>query len=142
MPTGMYGPTCIFWASLTPFSLQPDTLRLLSEHEEHESVGWRNYRKTHSDGLRYGDLDPRFLEHALEPSDVATPLCVNPTTRLGRKHNFDRNNLDAAGALKQPAASEVSPACRSTARTAQGESVIKCPSPLKVLKDTYDHSCY
>ena len=22
------------------------------------------------------------------------------------------------------------------------ESVIKCPSPLHVLKDTYDHSCY
>jgi hypothetical protein len=25
---------------------------------------------------------------------------------------------------------------------AWGESVIKCPSPLNVLKDTYDHSCY
>ena len=24
---------------------------------------------------------------------------------------------------------------------AVGESVIKCPSPLNVLKDTYDHSC-
>ena len=23
-----------------------------------------------------------------------------------------------------------------------GESVIKYPSPLNVLKDTYDHSCY
>ena len=23
-----------------------------------------------------------------------------------------------------------------------GESVIKCPSPLNVLKDTYKHSCY
>ena len=27
-------------------------------------------------------------------------------------------------------------------RAAQGESVIQCPSPLSVLKDTYDHSCY
>ena len=26
--------------------------------------------------------------------------------------------------------------------TAAGESVMKCPSPLNVLKDTYDHSCY
>jgi hypothetical protein len=28
------------------------------------------------------------------------------------------------------------------AHLARGESVIKCPSPLDVLKDTYDHSCY
>jgi hypothetical protein len=28
------------------------------------------------------------------------------------------------------------------AEIAQGESVIKSPSPLNVLKDTYDHSCY
>jgi hypothetical protein len=25
---------------------------------------------------------------------------------------------------------------------AAGESVIKCPSSLNMLKDTYDHSCY
>ena len=25
---------------------------------------------------------------------------------------------------------------------AVGESVIKCPSPLNVFKDTYDHGCY
>jgi hypothetical protein len=25
---------------------------------------------------------------------------------------------------------------------AAGEPVIKCPSPLKVLKDTYHYSCY
>ena len=25
---------------------------------------------------------------------------------------------------------------------AVGESVIKCPYPLSVLKDTYEHSCY
>ena len=29
-----------------------------------------------------------------------------------------------------------------TALLAAGESVIKRPSPLNVLKDTYDHSCY
>jgi hypothetical protein len=28
------------------------------------------------------------------------------------------------------------------ARVAVGETVIKCPSPLNVLKATYDHSCY
>ena len=50
---------------------------------------------SHSDGLVYGDLDPRFLEHLAEPSDVVTPLVVNPTTKLSRKGNFDRNNLVA-----------------------------------------------
>jgi hypothetical protein len=30
----------------------------------------------------------------------------------------------------------------SLAGLATGESVIECPSPLNVLKDTYDHSCY
>ena len=28
------------------------------------------------------------------------------------------------------------------AETAAGGSVITCPPPLSVLKDTYDHSCY
>ena len=28
-----------------------------------------------------------------------------------------------------------------TARVAAGEPAIKCPSPLNVRKDTYDHSC-
>ena len=27
-------------------------------------------------------------------------------------------------------------------RLAEGDTIIKCPSPLNVLKDTYDHSCY
>ena len=33
-----------------------------------------------------------------------------------------------------------SPSCG--AQLARGGSVIKCPSPLHVLKDTYDHGCY
>ena len=39
--------------------------------------------------LRFS-ADPRFM--AAGPSDVVTPLCVNPTTRLSRKGNFERNN--------------------------------------------------
>jgi hypothetical protein len=31
---------------------------------------------------------------------------------------------------------------RPWARLAVGESAIKCPSPLNVLKDAYDHSSY
>ena len=33
------------------------------------------------------------------------------------------------------------PSWRRRRRIAQGESVIKCPPPLNVLKDAYDHSC-
>ena len=32
--------------------------------------------------------------------------------------------------------------CFAVVQLAAGESVIKCSSPLNVLKDTYDHSCY
>jgi hypothetical protein len=35
VPTGTYGPTCIVWASLTPFSLQR-TSRVREEEEEEE----------------------------------------------------------------------------------------------------------
>jgi hypothetical protein len=46
----------------------------------------------------------------------------------------------AAAALASAAASRW--ASRRSAPLAAGESVIKCPSPPNVLKDTYDHSCY
>lgn len=42
--------------------------------------GWTNYRTSHSDGVEYGDLDPRFIERALRPSDVVTPHSINPTS--------------------------------------------------------------
>lgn len=41
---------------------------------------------------RYGDLDPRFLETAPTAKDIITEYSVNPTTRLSRKGNFERNN--------------------------------------------------
>ena len=44
---------------------------------------------------RYGDLDPRFLETAPTIDDVVTEYSVNPTTRLSRKGNFERNNSAA-----------------------------------------------
>ena len=53
---------------------------------------WQNYRATHSDGLTYGDLDPRFLERPLQPTDNVTALAINPTTTQSRKGNFLRNN--------------------------------------------------
>eukprot|EP01043_Picozoa_sp_COSAG02_P036096 COSAG02_NODE_2625_length_8397_cov_2.746806_3_plen_264_part_00 len=44
---------------------------------------------------RYGDLDPRFLETVPTAEDVVTDYSVNPTTRMSRKGNFERNNSAA-----------------------------------------------
>lgn len=56
---------------------------------------WWNFRSTHSDGLEYGDLDPRFLNRPLRDSDVVTELAVNPTTKQTRKGGFERRNPEA-----------------------------------------------
>jgi hypothetical protein len=53
---------------------------------------------------------------------------------------------DSGCAAHGPGGSGGAPRCpdrqNSRRSLAAGESVIKCPSPLNVLKDTYDHSCY
>jgi len=54
--------------------------------------GWVDYRKTHSDGNIYGDLDLRFLGRPLTETDVVKDGVVNPTTKESRKGNFARNN--------------------------------------------------
>lgn len=54
--------------------------------------GWWNFRATHSDQLEYGDLDPRFLDRPLRPTDVVTLHAVNPTTRVSRRGSFARRN--------------------------------------------------
>lgn len=59
---------------------------------------WQNYRSTHSDGLEYGDLDPRFFfdgpqkQQLLRPTDHVTEFAINPTTRAMRRGMFRRNN--------------------------------------------------
>ena len=40
------------------------------------------------------------------------------------------------------AVGDTAAAALAVAALAVGESVIRCRSPLNVLKDTYDHSCY
>jgi hypothetical protein len=54
--------------------------------------GWADYRKSHSDGCIYGDLDLRFLDRQLTDDDVVKDNIVNPTTKKSRKGNFARNN--------------------------------------------------
>lgn len=66
-------------------------IRQLEEGQE-----WWNFRQSHSDGLEYGDLDPRFLARPLRDSDVVTQHAINPTTSQTRKGGFARRNPEAA----------------------------------------------
>jgi 3'-5' exonuclease len=59
-------------------------------------VEWVNYRQSHSDGLEYGDLDPRFLDRDVRHTDTVTVLAINPTTKEIRKGNFLRSNPQQA----------------------------------------------
>jgi hypothetical protein len=52
--------------------------------------GWLDFLSSHPDGCTYGDLDPRFIgppamEALVAAGGVRNRLCVNPTTREGRK---------------------------------------------------------
>ena len=75
---------------------------------------------------------------------------VLPPSELGALRQSADDLLDEGGSAgdRWSVATEVmSPEAIASvgpglARLAMGESVIKCPSPLNVLKDKYDHSCY
>lgn len=60
--------------------------------DEDSLDGWVDYKKSHSDGCVYGDLDLRFLGRPLADDDVVKNLVVNPTTKKSRKGNFSKNN--------------------------------------------------
>jgi 3'-5' exonuclease/Ankyrin repeats (3 copies) len=66
--------------------------RIVQCEQEQEDVPWVNYRETHSDGLLYGDLDPRFLDRELTPDDDVTEYAINPTTKQSRKGSFYQRN--------------------------------------------------
>ena len=79
--------------SIASSHLDPEVVGRIQDAERQQAtVPWRNYRETHSDGLEYGDLDPRFLERPLRETDVVTELAVNPTTRESRRGSFLRRN--------------------------------------------------
>lgn len=66
------------------------------ERQQHEREWW-NFRVSQSDGLEYGDLDPRFLDRELRDSDVVTEFAVNPTTAQSRRGSFFRRNPQLLG---------------------------------------------
>jgi 3'-5' exonuclease/Ankyrin repeats (3 copies) len=80
--------------SIASSHLLPEAVqRVVQAEAEQEPLPWVNYRRTHSDGLEYGDLDPRFLDRPLRPhEDVVTMHAVNPTTKHSRRGSFLRRN--------------------------------------------------
>lgn len=74
----------------SPYSLalshcSSETIERIRQAEEKETTWW-NFRLTHSDGLKYGDLDPRFFpEAASEPGRGVS-------TVESRRRNFKRLN--------------------------------------------------
>lgn len=66
------------------------------EQQQHDQEWW-NFRASQSDGLEYGDLDPRFLDRELRDTDVVTEFAVNPTTAQSRRGSFFRRNPQLLG---------------------------------------------
>ena len=87
-------------------------------------------------GTRCGPLARRS-----SPFFPPTPVCL--TGLLWHGPLFWGLAAGATGLAAPPFLEPSNPAGGDVRRTvAQGESVIKCPSPQNVLKDTYDHSWY
>jgi len=82
--------------------LEEETYAAVVAAEEADERPWINWRLTKSDGLTYGDLDVRFLERPLEPTDVVDDVVVNPTTHLSRRGAFLRKNPGSRVATAPP----------------------------------------
>lgn len=82
--------------SIAASHLKPNIIEKIQQAElSQQDRDWWNFRASHSDGLEYGDLDPRFLDRALRPEDNVTALAINPTTKQSRKGAFLRRNPEA-----------------------------------------------
>ena len=89
--------------SIASSHLSSETIQMIqcAEQEQAEQE-WINFQETHSDGLEYGDLDPRFLMRPLVDTDVVTSLAVvNPTTKQSRRGSFARKNPHVAKELER-----------------------------------------
>ena len=78
--------------SIASSHLSAENIETIQSMEKRQVGPWWNFRVTHSDGLEYGDLDPRFLDRPLRSEDIVTPLAVNPTTKETRRGGFLRRN--------------------------------------------------
>eukprot|EP00960_Hanusia_phi_P078071 768779-Hanusia_phi.AAC.1 len=62
--------------------------------------GWKNFRETHSDGIEYGDVDPRFSS-VLEIHNQ-TEFAINPTTPKSRRKRREQLRSSATGVSASP----------------------------------------
>ncbi len=80
--------------SLAASHLDKQTCQMVKQREDDQverGISWREFHtEEFSDGLVYGDLDPRFFTATKD--DVVTEFALNPTTRASRKNNFTKNN--------------------------------------------------
>jgi len=77
--------------------MAPAILEYIESLEE-EQGDWWNFRESHSDGLTYGDLDPRF--YSAGDTDVITQYAINPTSKQTRKGGFAMRNPEQYAVLK------------------------------------------
>jgi hypothetical protein len=82
--------------SIASSHLSQETMAAIQQAEELHGSNWVNYRASHSDGLIYGDQEPRFFERPITLDDRVTELAINPTTAEIRRGNFARNNPSKA----------------------------------------------
>ena len=109
--------------SIAASHLSTEVIQLVRKAEEREGTApWVNYRQTHSDGLVYGDLDPRFLEREIRPDiDVVTEFAINPTTKESRMNSFLRKNPQHIKTDQKKASSAKSSSNRKSRLHAQRE---------------------
>jgi len=123
-----------------------DAIVQAEEAHAHAGGSWENYRLTHSDGVEYGDQDPRFLDRPLRPDDEVTPHSINPTTtehRMSRseerkaekeqqqhaaKAERDRALQSAASAAATTAVADAAAAAEAAPADAIGDSTVPPPS--------------
>jgi hypothetical protein len=79
-------------SSIAASHLSTEVVQQIRHMEDIQVGEWRNFRHSHSDGLEYGDLDPRFLDRDIRQTDVVTEYAVNPTTKTSRRGSFLRRN--------------------------------------------------
>ena len=79
--------------SLAFNKLKKETCEFMFQMEEHQLKAggkFRDYRETHSDGQRYGDLDPRFIR----PGDVNVDKDILKELGIEANKLSDLSNLD------------------------------------------------
>ena len=59
--------------SLAASHLSEETIEQIRKADQAEGGEWRNFRQTNSDGMKYGDRDPRFVSEDGSDIDVQNP---------------------------------------------------------------------